>query len=196
MNPAVPPTDREPLTEEAVMRAVEAHKRRLEQMRIKEISKSSTSPAPPVTSSATIATGLGTPPFQLDAIQDMRTQTRSSTCVAIPIPQAAGPWQSEFGWRTSAQPPWRLVAAPQARGRRKRRESRQLGPNDTARMRDACEIFGLCPNSIRNRYNPQSRYYDPTFPPPRRLGNGNGRSAIGWRAGDLFAYRDSRRFAV
>ena len=83
-------------------------------------------------------------------------------------------------------------AAGRTRKSRKRKERRQLGPEDTARMQDACDIFGMSENTIRNRYNKTSKYYDPAFPVPKRLGNGQTRSAIGWRAGDLFAYRDRR----
>lgn len=78
---------------------------------------------------------------------------------------------------------------------RKRKERRKLGPEDTARMQDACDILSLSENTIRNRMNPRSKYFDPAFPPIKPLGNESTRCAKGWRAGDLFAYRDSRRTA-
>ena len=95
--------------------------------------------------------------------------------------------------------PWAVEGPVRARKPRRRRKSQShwpLGPDETARMPEACAIIGLSEGSIRNRYNPNSAYYDATFPPPKRLGGGGigkSRNAIGWRAGDLYAWRDAQR---
>jgi predicted DNA-binding transcriptional regulator AlpA len=64
-----------------------------------------------------------------------------------------------------------------------------------ARMPEVCAYFGLSPSTIRNRYTEGSLGYDPEFPKPRKLGPGR-RCAIGWRVGDLYAYRDRQQLGM
>lgn len=95
-------------------------------------------------------------------------------------------------------PPGAVLDPKWARRPRARRNVHRpwpLAPNETARMPDACAILGLSEGSIRNRYNPKSPYFSATFPRPKRLGSGGSgkcRGAIGWRAGDLYAWRDAQ----
>ncbi|KQZ72417.1 hypothetical protein ASD55_11720 [Rhodanobacter sp. Root561] len=63
-------------------------------------------------------------------------------------------------------------------------------------MPEACSILGLSESTIRNRYKESGRWYDPSFPKPKRLGSMGRRSAIGWNAQDLYNWRDSRPEAV
>ena len=51
-------------------------------------------------------------------------------------------------------------------------------------------MFGLSVSTVRNRYNPASRWYDPNFPEPRSTdGSGKGRkAAVRWHWDDLCRY--------
>ncbi|BFI95963.1 MAG: hypothetical protein RSP_14730 [Rhodanobacter sp.] len=62
-------------------------------------------------------------------------------------------------------------------------------PHGYADYREASAITGMSEGSIRNRLSRDSPYWDPTFPRPRRLGNGNGkRSAVRFIRGELYAW--------
>lgn len=56
------------------------------------------------------------------------------------------------------------------------------------RMRDIIRKTGLCRSTILNRLNPRSKYHDPSFPKPIRLGPGR---AIGWREVELTAWLET-----
>ncbi|WP_431221655.1 helix-turn-helix transcriptional regulator [Serratia sp. L9] len=47
------------------------------------------------------------------------------------------------------------------------------------RIGAVAEMVGISVSSVRNRLNPKSKYYDPTFPKPFRLGL-TGKGAVGW----------------
>jgi prophage regulatory protein len=57
------------------------------------------------------------------------------------------------------------------------------------RRREVEQITGLSRSSIYERMNIRSRYYDPDFPKPVRLGQ----RAVGWRASEIAAWIDSRK---
>ncbi|CAI1733518.1 hypothetical protein BFS14_15055 [Serratia fonticola] len=51
---------------------------------------------------------------------------------------------------------------------------------------------GMSVSSVRNRLNPKSKYYDPTFPKPFCLGlTSNG--AIGWDEDEVDRWIESRK---
>lgn len=60
-------------------------------------------------------------------------------------------------------------------------------PHGYADYLEASAITGLSESSIRNRLNPDSPYFDSTFPRPRRLGSGK-RSAVRFVRGELYAW--------
>jgi prophage regulatory protein len=57
------------------------------------------------------------------------------------------------------------------------------------RRREVEQTTGLSRSSIYERMNIRSRYYDPDFPKPVRLGQ----RAVGWRASEIAAWIDSRK---
>ena len=61
-----------------------------------------------------------------------------------------------------------------------------------ARLRETCNILGVSPSTVRNRYKKGGPWYDPDFPEPLRLGVGP-RCAIGWRVDHLLMYLELRR---
>ena len=61
---------------------------------------------------------------------------------------------------------------------------------------EVVEKTGLSASTIRNRCNPESRWFDPEFPQPRSLGGGGDRSAVGWRNEEVMYWHDTRPPAV
>lgn len=57
------------------------------------------------------------------------------------------------------------------------------------KMPDTEQMIGLKRSSIYNKFTPKSRYYDPTFPKPIKLGA----RAIGWFESDIQAWLESRK---
>jgi len=55
---------------------------------------------------------------------------------------------------------------------------------------EVAAMFGFSVSTVRNRYNRESRWYDPNFPEPRSTdGSGKGRkAAIRWHWDDLCRY--------
>ncbi|PRG07797.1 AlpA family phage regulatory protein [Burkholderia ambifaria] len=56
------------------------------------------------------------------------------------------------------------------------------------RMKTMTEKTGVSRSSAYNKINPASKYFDPSFPKPIRLGA----HAIGWRESELDAWIASR----
>lgn len=56
------------------------------------------------------------------------------------------------------------------------------------RMRELTKIVGLSRSTIYEKLNPESRYYDETFPKPVRLGA----ASVGWRSTSVDAWIASR----
>ncbi|RQZ49978.1 AlpA family transcriptional regulator [Burkholderia sp. Bp9099] len=56
------------------------------------------------------------------------------------------------------------------------------------RMKKMTEKTGVSRSSAYNKINPASKYFDPTFPKPIRLGA----HSIGWRESELDAWITSR----
>jgi prophage regulatory protein len=55
--------------------------------------------------------------------------------------------------------------------------------------RAAVEAYtGLSRSSLYAKLDSKSRYFDPDFPPPLRLG----KRAVGWRESEIFTWMDSR----
>lgn len=59
--------------------------------------------------------------------------------------------------------------------------------NRIAREPDVCGYLGISPSTLRNRYTPGSRGFDPEFPKPVPLGPGK-RCAKGWHTFAVKAY--------
>lgn len=38
------------------------------------------------------------------------------------------------------------------------------------RLRDVAKLLAISPNSVRNKFSPKSKYFDPEFPSPIRIG--------------------------
>jgi prophage regulatory protein len=57
------------------------------------------------------------------------------------------------------------------------------------KLRQVVQTVGLSRSSIYERLNIRSRYYDPEFPKPVRLGE----RAVGWRASEIYAWLESRK---
>ena len=55
---------------------------------------------------------------------------------------------------------------------------------------EVAAMFGVSVSTVRNRYNPKSKWYDPQFPVPRSTdGSGKGRkAAVRWHWMDLCIY--------
>ena len=56
------------------------------------------------------------------------------------------------------------------------------------RMRELTKIVGLSRSTIYEKLNPESRYYDETFPKPVRLGA----ASVGWRSTSVDEWIASR----
>ncbi len=56
------------------------------------------------------------------------------------------------------------------------------------RRREVEKLTGLSRSAIYERLNPKSRYFDPTFPRPVKLGL----RAVGWRVDEIAAWQESR----
>ncbi|ATY82053.1 AlpA family phage regulatory protein [Aeromonas veronii] len=55
------------------------------------------------------------------------------------------------------------------------------------RMPELTRLIGLSRSTIYDRLNPESKRFDPTFPPPLKLG----RSAVGWHLGAVLEWIDA-----
>lgn len=62
-------------------------------------------------------------------------------------------------------------------------------PDTFLREKQVLEITGLGRSSIWSYCNPRSRYYDPSFPKPVKLGA----RAVAWRASEVFGWIATRR---
>lgn len=62
-------------------------------------------------------------------------------------------------------------------------------PDSFLREKQVLVTVGLGRSSIWSFSNPRSRYYDPSFPKPVKLGA----RAVAWRASEIFAWVASRR---
>lgn len=60
------------------------------------------------------------------------------------------------------------------------------------RIGKVAEMVGMSESSVRNRLNPRSKYYDPTFPKPFRLGL-TGKGAVGWDEDEINIWIDGRK---
>ncbi|WP_025122850.1 MULTISPECIES: AlpA family transcriptional regulator [unclassified Serratia (in: enterobacteria)] len=60
------------------------------------------------------------------------------------------------------------------------------------RIEIVAKKVGMSVSSIRNRLNPKSKYYDPTFPKPFCLGL-NGKGAIGWDEDEINIWINGRK---
>lgn len=60
------------------------------------------------------------------------------------------------------------------------------------RIGEVAETVGMSVSSVRNRLNPKSKYYDPTFPKPFCLGL-NGKGAVGWDEDEVERWIESRK---
>ncbi|EPT6140256.1 helix-turn-helix transcriptional regulator [Salmonella enterica subsp. enterica serovar Newport] len=55
-------------------------------------------------------------------------------------------------------------------------------------MRELTKVLGLSRSTIYEKLNPESRYYDETFPKPVRLGA----ASVGWRSTSVDEWIASR----
>lgn len=70
-------------------------------------------------------------------------------------------------------------------------------PKFVLREDEAEVALGLSAGSLNNRWDGNSPSYDPSFPPPILLGDGNERRvAIGWRTVDLARWVNTRPHAT
>jgi prophage regulatory protein len=60
------------------------------------------------------------------------------------------------------------------------------------REKQVIRVTGLGRSSVWSFGNPRSRYYDPTFPKPIKLGT----RAVGWKASEVFFWVASRTQAA
>ncbi|MBC3231968.1 helix-turn-helix transcriptional regulator [Serratia fonticola] len=60
------------------------------------------------------------------------------------------------------------------------------------RIGEVAETVGMSVSSIRNRLNPKSKYYDPTFPKPFSLSL-TGKGAVGWDEDEVDRWIESRK---
>jgi prophage regulatory protein len=60
------------------------------------------------------------------------------------------------------------------------------------REKQVISVTGLGRSSVWSFGNPKSRYYDPTFPKPIKLGT----RAVGWKASEVFLWVASRTQAA
>ncbi|MEX2942168.1 helix-turn-helix transcriptional regulator [Serratia fonticola] len=60
------------------------------------------------------------------------------------------------------------------------------------RMPGVVKKTGMSASSIRNRLNPKSKYYDPTFPKPFSLSL-TGKGAVGWDEDEVDRWIESRK---
>ena len=73
-----------------------------------------------------------------------------------------------------------------------------ISPNTTSpqaicRLPQLLQLVGLGRSSIYARFNPRSRYFDPSFPRPVPLhGPCQMRGAVGWRLGEVLAWLDAQ----
>ena len=67
--------------------------------------------------------------------------------------------------------------------------SPQKDPKTIARLDMLLALIGISRSTVYNRINPKSKYYDPMFPRPIRLGA----RAVGWVLEDVYAYIEHLR---
>ncbi|CAI0699399.1 AlpA family phage regulatory protein [Serratia fonticola] len=60
------------------------------------------------------------------------------------------------------------------------------------RIQIVAKKVGMSVSSVRNRLNPKSKYYDPTFPKPFCLGL-TGKGAVGWDEDEVDRWIESRK---
>ena len=62
--------------------------------------------------------------------------------------------------------------------------SPEKDPQTIIRLNTLLGLVGVSRSTVYNRINPKSKYYDPMFPMPVRLGA----KAVGWVLADIYAY--------
>ena len=61
-------------------------------------------------------------------------------------------------------------------------------PNKQIKASEVCEIIRIAPATLNRWVDPDSKWYRPGFPPPRRYPNAYVRF---WYLGEIFAWRDA-----
>lgn len=67
--------------------------------------------------------------------------------------------------------------------------SPEKDPQTIIRLNTLLGLVGVSRSTVYNRINPKSKYYDPMFPKPVRLGT----KAVGWILADVYAYIEHLR---